>query len=584
MDGPEGGKENFSNKIRGRSSTLSSLDYEKDYSAPGVLKAPISRSPNNNITGKVDQVPHDSVHSTPAFSAPQAFPIDLSRFDVQRPSSAREAKRKDWGSETGSPAKTRESPRSALDEDNAGHFGADRVPGLPSFTPKSVYRQSNVPRRESTTLSSSLASLELDHAELQRARTYESQPSHSSRSISDVDQPGKYSSTVLPPSAIAASSVEQSPQTPAMPASVLKSLGRSQSESYKQGSPRSHTARSTKGDMSPSSRRASAPDFEKALFRNAAILCDVRGTLVEYAQKIPDEVDPRWDTEMVEGCKECRICVIKKRENRPHGGTRLATSIWAISDDGSIRCQQKLSDIVETVPYCSYFEQEKVSIPPTGGEEIKLVFHGESWGDEPDNETKTNWVNFILASETDAQAFQSAVFNRTLIGSFRITKTTVIHDGIRGTFAFEEQFAGIEMLRLWEDDGVATPGGEGGVLALMHISSNFGDGWARWWTNCSRQQVRVKGDGSKHAKLRGIEIDVVKPGQIVSAGDKLRNKVTMGDLQRFDTESLPKSAGKKVPVTRVTGIRIEFKTEEERNEFLDMSKRAQSRMIPLPTL
>jgi hypothetical protein len=35
-------------------------------------------------------------------------------------------------------------------------------------------------------------------------------------------------------------------------------------------------------------------------------------------------------------------------------------------------------------------------------------------------------------------------------------------------------------------------------------------------------------------------------------------------------------------VKRVTGLRIEFKTEEERDGFLDMSKRAQERCLPLP--
>ena len=94
-----------------------------------------------------------------------------------------------------------------------------------------------------------------------------------------------------------------------------------------------------------------------------------------------------------------------------------------------------------------------------------LEWHGEKWGDHLQKEVKTNWVNYIFASENDAVAFQSAVFGRMLIGTFHTTKTTVIHEGIKGAFAFEEQFANIEMLRLWEDDGVSTPGAQGGVSA-----------------------------------------------------------------------------------------------------------------------
>jgi hypothetical protein len=35
-------------------------------------------------------------------------------------------------------------------------------------------------------------------------------------------------------------------------------------------------------------------------------------------------------------------------------------------------------------------------------------------------------------------------------------------------------------------------------------------------------------------------------------------------------------------VKRVTGLRIEFKTEEERDGFVDATKRAQERCLPLP--
>ena len=119
----------------------------------------------------------------------------------------------------------------------------------------------------------------------------------------------------------------------------------------------------------------------------------------------------------------------------------------------------------------------------------------------------------------------------------------------------------------------------------MHISSNFGEGWARWWLNSSKQQVRVKGEGFKYAKLKGINISVVKPGSGASIADKIRNPTTAGlDLQRADTrDSMSiRVQAKKIPVKKVTGIKIEFKTEEERTRFVEMSQKAQERMIPLP--
>ena len=318
-----------------------------------------------------------------------------------------------------------------------------------------------------------------------------------------------------------------------------------------------------------------AVKFEKQLFRNAAILCDVRGKLVEFAQHNPEIVDVRYNVEMKEACKECRICVIRKRENREHGGTKVVTSVWCLSDDNEVRLQQKLSESQETVPYCSYFEPEKVSLQPTDEPGMGLKFHAEEWGAMLKEEKKTNWINYYFATESDAINFQSAVFGRMLLGSFRTTKTTVIHEGLKGAFAFEEQFANIEMLRLWEEDGVETPGAAGGVMALMHISSNFGEGWARWWINNSRQHVRVKEDGAKHARVKGIDVTVVRPGATARQAERARSA-------SFGVVAQSKAAEKDAILKRVNGVRIEFKEEEERARFVKAAKEAQGRSMPLP--
>jgi hypothetical protein len=324
-----------------------------------------------------------------------------------------------------------------------------------------------------------------------------------------------------------------------------------------------------------------AQAFEKALFRNAAILCDVRATLVECAQHNPDEPDPRFDTEMVPVCKEARVFVIRKREHRDNGSTRVVASIWTISDDGEVRCQQKLPEYNETVPYCSFFEPEKVAVPPVNGE-ITLRLHAPQWGDREEKDIRTKWVNYLFESETHANQFQSAIFGRQLLGSFRTSKTTVIHAGFKGAFAFEEQFANIEVLRLWEDDGVNTPGGAGGVMALLHLSGTFGQGYAKWWMNSSRQQVRVKDEHNKFAKLKDIDVRVLRIVEKKGSASGVRSP----PATTRDNASLSsgESKGKKGPERNVTGIRIEFKTEEERAKFVDTVKRVQERMLPLPDI
>ena len=105
--------------------------------------------------------------------------------------------------------------------------------------------------------------------------------------------------------------------------------------------------------------------------------------------------------------------------------------------------------------------------------------------------------------------------------------------------------------------------------------------------NCSRSRLRIRDDPPKHAKLKGMDVIVVKPGTVLTAADRRGSRSTTAELQRVDTghtAGRPKSSGRKIPCKRVTGIRIEFKTEEEKDIFLEMSHQVQDRMIPLPDL
>ncbi|KJX96758.1 hypothetical protein TI39_contig602g00024 [Zymoseptoria brevis] len=310
-------------------------------------------------------------------------------------------------------------------------------------------------------------------------------------------------------------------------------------------------------------------DFLRQLCRNAIILCDVGCRLVEVARE-NDAADPRHNVDRLAASQESRLCVIRKRENRKFEPVRMITSIWCISQDGQTRLQQELSESEETVPYCSYSEPEKVSIQPAGSR-VHLRYHDKTWGAPLTAVKNTNWVNYYFYSESDAMAFQSAVFGRTLIGSYRTIKTTVAHEGFKGVFSFEEQFSAGEVLRLWEDDGVSTPGASGGIFALMHTRTNFGDGnWAKWWINNSRQPIKVKDDGARHAKVKRMHVSVPKTG---SAPRRMR---TLPDGQSFLELASPASS--------VSGVRIEFKSEEERTSFVSAAQRAQERSLNLPDL
>lgn len=290
--------------------------------------------------------------------------------------------------------------------------------------------------------------------------------------------------------------------------------------------------------------------FLKELFRNSAKLFDEHAAMVEYTQDNPAETDLRYVTEMVPVATECRVVVIRKRENLPHGGHTYITSIWTLSDDVSVRVQQRLPELSEQVPLQSFFTPEKISLSGN----TRLQYYSVTWGEYPSSDTHTNWINYIFGNQRCAASFQSAVFGRNLLDTFKTEKTTVIHKGIRGAFTFEEQMCGIENLRLWEEDGVSLPGAAGGVFALIHLSPSFGEGWIRFWVNNSNHLIRVKNDSGRMVKVKDLNIITTKPG------------------------SAQKNPSGKI----VAGIRIEFTSDEEKRRFLALVSRAQENLVALP--
>jgi formamidopyrimidine-DNA glycosylase len=64
---------------------------------------------------------------------------------------------------------------------------------------------------------------------------------------------------------------------------------------------------------------------------------------------------------------------------------------------------------------------------------------------------------------------------KTLLLSVRTNKTLRVHDGIAGTFAYQEQMCALENLRIWKDQD------SNGVLAMIHYTPQFRDGYMRFY-------------------------------------------------------------------------------------------------------
>ncbi|KAI9694238.1 MAG: hypothetical protein M1820_009096 [Bogoriella megaspora] len=322
--------------------------------------------------------------------------------------------------------------------------------------------------------------------------------------------------------------------------------------------------------------RPSTPDqreFEDELFRNSAILCDLPAKLVEYTQPSKDESRP-WETEMAEATQEARICVVRKRNN-VNGVIRFTTSIWAIAYNRSARMEQRLVDGDAIVPYSSFFNPEKVSVSiPT-----ELRFHDAKPSDPNADPRKvsTSWVNYIFHDARAGNIFQSVLFGRKLIAVFRTGKTLRLREGIKGALAYQEQMCGMENMRLWEDEGSA------GVLAMMHFSAHFKDGYLSFWLNNSKDPVRVREESSKGIKIKGLDIPVEGTrgvnGLVRKAPGEKGNKKSMG--MGLGTGKLGKE-GKKLAGKKISGARVEFMSEADKDDFLAFVGRVQDRMVVLP--
>ena len=319
--------------------------------------------------------------------------------------------------------------------------------------------------------------------------------------------------------------------------------------------------------------RASTPDqeeFEQGLFKNSAILCDLPATLVDYTLPSKDESRP-WDLEMATATKEARICIVRKRNN-VNDSIRFTTSIWSLAYDRSARMEQRLVDGDAIVPYSTYFSPEKVAVTIPA----ELRFH-EANPKDPNAESRkvsTSWVNYVFHDARAGNVFQSVLFGRKLIAVFRTEKTLRVREGLKGALAYQEQMCGMENLRLWEDEGSC------GVLAMMHFSAHFKDGYLSFWLNSSANPVRVREEGSKSIKIKGLDIPVEGTrgaNGLVRRGSEGVVKMGIG----LGSGKLGKE-GKRLAGKKITGARIEFRTEEDKDDFVALVGRVQDRLVTLP--
>lgn len=96
-----------------------------------------------------------------------------------------------------------------------------------------------------------------------------------------------------------------------------------------------------------------------------------------------------------------------------------------------------------------------------------------------------------------------------------------------------------------------------------------------------RAPVKVKDQHDRFAKLKGIDVRVLQPAEKSGKRNGIKSLSTASDSASFKSSE---TSGKKGPERSVTGVKIEFKTGEERARFVETVRRVQERLLPLPDI
>lgn len=314
-----------------------------------------------------------------------------------------------------------------------------------------------------------------------------------------------------------------------------------------------------------------------------------RANRVEYSHQLGE--DDKHGVEMLTASEECRIAVVRKRipiaENRQ---VRVVTSIWTLSDDGLVRMELRMADDQMYIPYSSYFSLSKVSITVP----CKLKFHDVQLGSRPLKTVRTSWVNYIfdssegkkpgkdrflaqLTGKIASALFQNELMGRTLLTTLRTERTMRIHEGIGGHFAYAEQLCALENLRIWKDSHT------GAIIALIHFSASFRSGYLAFYINSSVNPIKVKDDGAREVKIKGLRVPIHRREDTVHTD----GTVTNSDMVNERDKSKDRTDDSKRKMEKgkiISGAKIEFRTQNEKREFLDLCNEMQRNLIELPDL
>lgn len=152
---------------------------------------------------------------------------------------------------------------------------------------------------------------------------------------------------------------------------------------------------------------------------------------------------------------------------------------------------------------------------------------------------------------------------RTLLATFRTAKTMRLHSGLGSAFAYAEQMCALENLRVWEDSDT------GAIISMIHFSASFRDGYLAFYLNSATNPIRVKDEGAREVKIKGLRVPLEN-------GDRALRKDSAAGEGGVGAEPDKKKI--------ISGVRIEFATEMEKREFMDMVAEMQRDMIELPDL
>jgi hypothetical protein len=190
-----------------------------------------------------------------------------------------------------------------------------------------------------------------------------------------------------------------------------------------------------------------------------------------------------------------------------------------------------------------------------------------AYGAKPLKTAETSWLNYYFADEeckcpyspnfinhtyplsVASRRFQTLLYNRNLVRTFKTEKTTRVHEGFTHIIAYQEQMCGIENLRIWHEEDTAS------VMAMIHFSAMFRPGYLKFYINNALQPIKVRDEGGRVIKIKGLRIPVA---------EKRDRRASETDKKKM-----------------ITAAKIEFANEEEKIAFIELVKEAQTKMVDI---